>query len=551
MPVSIMNAHPAAGHLPDPESLIDVAALIAAYHTQRPDPAERAQRVSFGTSGHRGSALTCSFNETHILAITQAICEYRASQGIDGPLFLGRDSHALSAPAHDTALEVLVAHGVQVRIASDDDFTPTPVVSHAILGWNRGRERGLADGILITPSHNPPEDGGFKYNPPHGGPADTDATTLIEQRANVLLARPQEIRRQSLTHARASSQVQYHDYRQHYVRDLGEAIDFAVIRGAGLRLAVDPLGGAGVNYWAVIAEHHGLELTVLNPHTDPRFAFLRRDWDGRLRMDPSSAPVMQGVVEAGRNFDLLCACDADHDRHGVVAGSRGLLPANHYLAVAVDYLLGHRPQWPSHAAVGKTLVSSAMIDRVVAAHGRNLHEVPVGFKWFVAGLAQQQLVFGGEESAGATFLRRNGQPWTTDKDGILLNLLAAELTGRLGRDPAEHYQTLTAQHGAPAYARIDAPATPAQKARLKNLGAADVRTRHLGGDPITAVLAHAPGNGAAIGGIKVTTARGWFAARPSGTEDVYKIYAESFEGPEHLTRLQSEARELVTTALNA
>ena len=544
-----MTAHEAAGQPPSASALIDVAALQAAYYSHRPDPSETTQRVTFGTSGHRGSALDYSFNEAHILAITQALCEYRAANGIDGPLFLGRDTHALSAPAHQTALEVLTANGVEVRVAAREDYTPTPVISHAILTWNRGRSRALADGILITPSHNPPRDGGFKYNPPHGGPADTEVTTLIEQRANALLAEAASIRRFTAQQAERSGHVVVHDFVAAYVRDLEAAIDFDPIRGESLRLAVDPLGGAGVNFWPAIAEHYRFALEVLNPRVDPAFAFLRCDWDGQLRMDPSSPPVMQGVVEAAGAFDVAFACDADHDRHGIVTRSGGLLPPNHYLAAAIDYLLGHRPRWSSSAAIGKTLVSSAIIDRVVQSHARALHEVPVGFKWFVSGLASGALVFGGEESAGASFLRRDGQPWTTDKDGILLNLLAAEMTARTGEDPAQRYARLTLEHGTPVYARIDAPATPAEKARLKRMSPADIRARRLAGDEITAVLTRAPGNDAEIGGIKVETPRGWFAARPSGTENVYKIYAESFVDAGHLRRLQSEARDMVTRAL--
>ena len=544
-----MTAHATAGQSPPPATLIDVAAVQAAYYSHRPDPAESAQRVAFGTSGHRGSALDSSFNEAHILAITQALCEYRAESGIDGPLFLGRDTHALSAPAHQTALEVLTAHGIEVRVAARDDYTPTPVVSHAILTWNRGRSRGLGDGILITPSHNPPQDGGFKYNPPHGGPADTEITSRIEQRANALLAEGASIRRFTPQQVASSGRVVAHDFLAAYVRDLEAAIDFDVIRGENLRLAVDPLGGAGVNFWPAIAEHYRFALEVLNPRVDPAFAFLRCDWDGQLRMDPSSPPVMQGVVEAAGAFDLAFACDADHDRHGIVTRSGGLLPPNHYLASAIDYLLGHRPLWSKHAAIGKTLVSSAIIDRVVRSHDRALYEVPVGFKWFVSGLASGDLAFGGEESAGASFLRRDGQPWTTDKDGILLNLLAAEMTARSGQDPAQRYARLTERHGAPVYARIDAPATPTQKTRLKRLSPADIRAEYLAGDPVTGVPTRAPGNDAEIGGIKVETRRGWFAARPSGTENVYKIYAESFEGADHLSSLQSEAQEIVAQAL--
>lgn len=545
----IMTAHAAAGQAPSSASLIDVSALQAAYFKNRPDPAVGPHRVAFGTSGHRGCAFDCSFNEAHILAITQALCEYRAANGIEGPLFIGRDTHALSTPAHQTAIEVLTAHGVEVRVAARDDFTPTPVISHAILTWNRGRSRGFADGILMTPSHNPPQDGGFKYNPPHGGPADTEITHWIEQRANALLGDTASIKRFTMQQAVSSGLVVAHDFLAAYVSDLEAAIDFEPIRGGQLRLAVDPLGGAGVNFWPAIAEHYRFSLEILNSRVDPTFAFLRCDWDGQLRMDPSSPPVMQGVVDAAGAFDVAFACDADHDRHGIVTRSAGLLPPNHYLAAAIDYLIRHRPEWSTRAAIGKTLVSSAMIDRVVQSHTRNLYEVPVGFKWFVPGLASGDLAFGGEESAGASFLRRDGQPWTTDKDGMLLNLLAAEMTARTGQDPALLYAALTRQHGAPVYARIDAPATLAQKARLKRLSPADIQAQCLAGDPVLGVLTRAPGNHAEIGGIKVETRRGWFAARPSGTENVYKIYAESFEGPEHLAMLQSEARELITQTL--
>lgn len=541
-----MSAHPAAGQLPTAADLTDLRKLVMDYFGQRPDPANPAQAVAFGTSGHRGTSGNGSFNEAHILAITQAICEFRQGAGIDGPMFLGMDTHALSAPAHASALEVLAANDVEVRIARDDEFTPTPAVSHAILTWNRGRERGLADGILITPSHNPPRDGGFKYNPSHGGPADTATTRWIEQRANELLATPAAIRRMTLEHALRTGRIRTHDYVAGYVTDLGAAIDFDAIRGAGLRLAVDPLGGAGMRFWPALAAYHRFDLDVLNPVLDPTFWFLRRDWDGQLRMDPSSPAVMQGVVEQAAGYDLVLACDADHDRHGIVARSGGLLPPNHFLVTAIDYLLCTRGEWPVTAAVGKTMVSSAMIDRVVARHGRRLHEVPVGFKWFVEGLHSGTLVFGGEESAGASFLRRNGEPWTTDKDGILLCLLAAEMTARTGADPAEHYARLGAELGVSCYARIDAPVTVEGKARLLRLVPEAVSARSLAGSPVTAIRTNAPGNGAALGGLKLETREGWFAARPSGTEDVYKIYAESFRDEHHLQALQAEARELVT-----
>jgi len=541
-----MSAHPAAGQLPTAADLTDLRKLVMDYFGQRPDPANPAHAVAFGTSGHRGTSGNGSFNEAHILAITQAICEFRQGAGIDGPVFLGMDTHALSAPAHASALEVLAANDVEVRIARDDEFTPTPAVSHAILTWNRGRERGLADGILITPSHNPPRDGGFKYNPPHGGPADTATTRWIEQRANELLVSPAAIRRMTLENALRTGRVRTHDYVAAYVMDLGAAIDFDAIRSAGLKLAVDPLGGAGMRFWPALAAYHQFELDVLNPVLDPTFWFLRRDWDGQLRMDPSSPAVMQGVVEQAADYDLALACDADHDRHGIVTRSGGLLPPNHYLVAAIDYLLRTRGEWPVTAAVGKTMVSSAMIDRVVTKHDRRLHEVPVGFKWFVEGLQSGTLVFGGEESAGASFLRRNGEAWTTDKDGILLCLLAAEMTARTGADPAEHYARLGAELGVSCYARVDAPVTAEGKARLLGLVPEAVSAGSLAGSPITAIRTNAPGNGAALGGLKVETREGWFAARPSGTEDVYKIYAESFRDEHHLRALQAEARELVT-----
>ncbi|MGD9603229.1 MAG: phosphoglucomutase (alpha-D-glucose-1,6-bisphosphate-dependent) [Gammaproteobacteria bacterium] len=546
-----MTTHAAAGQLPAPGDLIDVPALVTAYYTLRPDPGESGQRVAFGTSGHRGSALDAAFNEAHIHAITQAICEYRRAQGIDGPLYLGRDTHALSTPAHASALEVLAANGVDVLVAARDDCTPTPAVSHAILTYNRGRTHGLADGILITPSHNPPRDGGFKYNPPHGGPAGTAETAAIEARANALLAEPSAIRRWPLARALRADTTRRHDYVAHYAEDIANAIDFEVIRGAGLALAVDPLGGAGVNFWAAIAARQRFNLDVVNPVVDPTFRFLPRDWDGQLRMDPSSRYVMTGLVALRDRYDVAFACDADHDRHGVVTRSGGLLAPNHYLAVAIDYLIAHRPRWPRTAAIGKTLVSSSLIDRVVAARGRTLFEVPVGFKWFVDGLHTGRLAFGGEESAGAAFLRFDGTAWTTDKDGILLDLLAAEMTARTGEDPAQRYATLTREFGAPCYDRIDAPATSAQKSALKKLTPAAIAATELAGEAITQVLTTAPGNGAEIGGLKVCTRAGWFAARPSGTEDVYKIYAESFRDEAHLRALQAEARALVARAIDA
>ena len=540
-----MTAHASAGHPPALADLLEVPRLLTAYFSERPDPEVVSQRVAFGTSGHRGSAFEGSFNEPHILAITQAICEYRQAAGITGPLFLGMDTHALSVPAHTTVIEVLAAHGVEIRHAKARGYTPTPVISHAILTYNLGRETGLADGILLTPSHNPPADGGLKYNPPHGGPAATAATDWIETRANELLAAPANIRRMPYARARRAATTREYDYLTPYVEDLQTAIDFAPLSGANLRLAVDPLGGAGVHYWPAIAERYRLNLECLNPLVDPTFRFLCRDWDGQLRMDPSSSYVMQGLVARRLEYDVALACDADHDRHGIVTRDGGLLPANHYLALAVDYLGTHRAQWPRAGAIGKTLVSSSLIDRVAARLGRPLFEVPVGFKWFVAGLGSGALVFGGEESAGASFVRGDGKVWTTDKDGILLCLLAAEITARTAQDLSARYRSLTAALGEPSYARVDSPATPAAKSRFKNLNHTRVTTSVLAGDRITEILTRAPGNGAAIGGVKVVTANGWFAARPSGTENIVKIYAESFKGPTHLAQIQSEAQILL------
>ncbi|MEK7477416.1 MAG: phosphoglucomutase (alpha-D-glucose-1,6-bisphosphate-dependent) [Candidatus Coatesbacteria bacterium] len=541
---------PLAGKPPAPETLVDIPKLLAAYAAEAPDPGVAAQRVEFGTSGHRGSSFRRSFNEAHILAITQAICEYRRGVGITGPLFLGADTHALSAPAQDTSLEVLAANGVEVMVAAGGEFTPTPVVSHAILTYNRGRTSGLADGILITPSHNPPTDGGFKYNPPNGGPADTDVTGAVQKLANELLADGLAgVKRIPLNQARSVATTHEHDYLNAYVADLGQVLDLEAVRDAGVKLGVDPLGGAGVHYWARIAERYKLDLTVVNETVDPTFRFMTVDWDGKIRMDPSSPYTMQKLIGLKDRFQVAFACDPDHDRHGIVTRSAGLMPPNHYLAVAIDYLFRNRPSWKREAAVGKTLVSSSMIDRVAADLGRRLYEVPVGFKWFAAGLADGSLGFGGEESAGASFIRRDGGVWTTDKDGIILALLAAEITARTGRDPGEHYQALTAKFGEPVYGRIDASATPAQKGALKKLSPAQVSSKELAGDPVTAVLTNAPGNGAAVGGLKVATAHGWFAARPSGTEDVYKIYAESFRGADHLRRIQDEARAIVAAAM--
>jgi phosphoglucomutase len=523
--------------------LVDVDALIAAYYERVPDPSEPGQRVAFGTSGHRGSAFNAAFNEAHILATSEAICRYRAGQGYSGPLFLGRDTHALSEPAFRTALEVLAAHDVDVRIDSADGYTPTPVISHAILSANRGRHDGLADGIVVTPSHNPPEDGGFKYNPPDGGPADTDVTGWIQDEANRLLADGvAEI-------PRAPSNATPHDYLSAYVGDLGSIVDLDTIRSAGLKIGVDPLGGASVAYWQAIAERYGLNLDVVNESVDPRFGFMTVDWDGKIRMDPSSPHAMAGLIRLRDEFDLALGNDADADRHGIVTRGAGLLNPNHYLSAAIAYLYAHRSGWPDGSAIGKTLVSSSMIDRVGADLGRTVLEVPVGFKWFVSGLLDGSLGFGGEESAGASFLRHNGAVWTTDKDGIILCLLAAEMTARLGRDPGEVYRDLTERFGDPVYRRIDAPANQSQKARLSRLAPTDLTTTELAGEPIESVLTTAPGNGAPIGGLKVVAASGWFAARPSGTEQTYKVYAESFSGAEHLERVLEDAQRLVGAAI--
>ncbi|MFN0169700.1 MAG: phosphoglucomutase (alpha-D-glucose-1,6-bisphosphate-dependent) [Bryobacteraceae bacterium] len=537
-----------AGKPADPSALVNVPRLVTAYYSGKPDPAELGQRVSFGTSGHRGSSLVDSFNESHILAITQAICGYRKQQRIDGPLFLGMDTHALSEPALTTALEVLAANGVEVMIDCERGYTPTPAISHAILTYNRGRSSGLADGIVITPSHNPPEDGGFKYNPPHGGPADTGDTRWIENRANELMADSLAgVRR--IPFERALAAAHRHDYAAAYVDDLAAVIDMDALRG--VRMGVDPLGGAGVAYWGRIRDRYGLSLHIVNETADPTFRFMSVDWDGKIRMDCSSPYAMAGLIALKDKFDVAFASDTDHDRHGVVAPSSGLLNPNHYLAVCVSYLFDHRTGWSADAGVGKTLVSSSLIDRVAASLGRRLMEVPVGFKWFVDGLFDGSLGFGGEESAGASFLRRDGTVWTTDKDGIIPGLLAGEMTAKTGRDPGELYRQLTEQFGAPVYQRTDAPATPAQKAVLSKLSSHQVTATQLAGDPITAVLTQAPASGAPIGGVKVTTCNGWFAARPSGTEDVYKIYAESFLGADHLRLVQAEARTLVSEALAA
>jgi len=545
-----MKVSPLAGQPAPPELLVDVSRLVAGYYDVVPDPAVAGQRVAFGTSGHRGSSFSTTFNEWHVLAITQAICWYRIQQGIDGPLFLGIDTHALSGPAHGSALEVLAANGVDVMLAEHDDYTPTPAVSHAILTYNRGRSSGLADGIVVTPSHNPPEDGGFKYNPPNGGPADTIITDRIGVDANALLQRRlQGVKRMPVEQALRAATTHRHDYLNAYVNDLGSVIDMEAIRGAGIRLGVDPLGGAGVHYWGPIAERYGLNLTVVSEAVDPTFGFMSLDWDGRIRMDPSSAYAMQRLIGLKDRFDIAFACDTDHDRHGIVTRSTGLLPANHYLSVAIHHLFRHRPQWRPDAAVGKTVVSSAMIDRVSARLGRTLYEVPVGFKWFVDGLLDGSLGFGGEESAGASFLRRDASVWTTDKDGIIPALLAAEITARGGRDPGEIYRELTGELGEPFTDRIEAPATPPQKQKLSALSPQQVRCAELAGEPVRHILSRAPGNDAPIGGVKVIADGGWFAARPSGTEDIYKIYAESFRGGDHLHRIVVEAQTIVDDAL--
>jgi phosphoglucomutase len=545
-----MALHPLAGKLAPSDSLVDLDELDRAYFTGTPDPDNGNERVTFGTSGHRGGSLARSFNEAHILAITQAICDYRREQGINGPLYLGKDTHALSGPAQDTALEVLAANGVQTVLQRDGGFTPTPVISRAILVHNRNPGAPRADGIVITPSHNPPSDGGIKYNPPGGGPADTDVTGWMEQRANALLrAHNQEVRRMPLAEALRAPNVRAEDLAGPYIDDLEQVIDFEPIRKAGLRIGVDPLGGAAVAYWKRIAERYGIDITVVNERVDPTFGFMTLDHDGKIRMDCSSPYAMASLVALKDRFDIAWGNDADVDRHGIVTRSQGLLNPNHYLAVAIHYLLTHRPQWSPTAAVGKTLVSSALIDRVVAGLGRRLLEVPVGFKWFAPGLLDGSLVFGGEESAGASFLRRDGSVWTTDKDGIILGLLAAEITAVTGQDPGFYYQKLTQEFGAPCYKRIDAPVTPDQKAAFKRLTPERVSTTTLAGDPITARLTRAPGNDAPIGGLKITTTRGWFAARPSGTENIYKLYAESFADETHLDAIIGEAQHIVASAL--
>ncbi len=530
--------------------LVNVAKLVMAYYAEVPDASVPGQRVAFGTSGHRGSSFDKTFNEWHVLAISQAICGYRKQRGIDGPLFLGIDTHALSEPAGASALEVLAANGVNVMLADNDEYTPTPAISLAILTYNRGRDSGLADGIVITPSHNPPDNGGFKYNPPNGGPADKDVTGWIEAQANKLLDNDlKNVKRIAYGQALRAATTHRHDYLNAYVNDLANVIDMDSIRGANIQSGVDPLGGAGVHYWGAIAERYRLDLMVINEAVDPTFRFMTVDWDGRIRMDPSSPYAMQSLIGLKDRFNVAFACDTDHDRHGIVTRSRGLMPPNNYLAVAIHYLIQHRPQWRKDAAIGKTVVSSAMIDRVAASLGRRLYEVPVGFKWFVDGLLDGSLGFGGEESAGASFLRTDGSVWTTDKDGMIPSLLAAEITARMERDPGEIYADLARKFGEPAFERVDAPATPAEKALLSKLTPAQVPSKELAGEKIHNILTQAPGNGAAIGGLKVIADHGWFAARPSGTEDIYKIYAESFRGADHLRRILTEAQAIVSDTL--
>jgi phosphoglucomutase len=541
-----MKINPRAGQPALASDLVDVSKLLAAYYDRRPDPRLPGQCVVFGTSGHRGSSFNCSFNEWHILAITQAICLYRQQAGIDGPLFLGIDTHALSRPAMTTALEVLAANAVEVMIAEGDDYTPTPVISHAILSYNRARTGGLADGIVITPSHNPPESGGFKYDPPHGGPAEANVTEWIEARANeFLMSQLDGVKRVPIGKAFSAPTTHKHDYLTAYVEDLQRVIDMEVIRTSGIKLGVDPLGGAGVHYWEPIAQRYGLNLSVVNDAVDPTFRFMTLDWDGRIRMDPSSPYAMQSLIAMKDRFDLACACDTDHDRHGIVTKGEGLMPPNHYLSVCIHYLFGARSQWAPHVAVGKTVVSSSMIDRVTAKLNRSLYEVPVGFKYFVDGLLHGQLGFAGEESAGASFLRCDGAVWTTDKDGIIAGLLAAEITAKTGKDPGTIYRDLAQELGDPLYDRTDAPAHSAQKAMLERMTADSIQVCELAGEKITSILTHAPGDGEAIGGVKVIAKSGWFAARPSGTEEIYKIYAESFTGKQHLEQIEAEAERIV------
>ncbi len=545
-----MTTNPAAGKPADPSILVNVPKLVTAYYELRPDLSDPRQRVVFGTSGHRGSSIDVAFNEWHILAITQAICDYRRLQNIDGPLFLGIDTHALSEPAFTSALEVLAANKVDVMLSEGTPYTPTPAVSHAILLYNRGRKSGLADGIVITPSHNPPDDGGFKYDPPHGGPADSGVTSGIESKANVFLEHGLDgVQRTEFAKALRASTTHKHDFLSAYVSDLNSVVDMNAVRDARIKLGVDPLGGAGIDYWPRIAEQYGLDLTIVNKSVDPTFRFMTTDWDGKIRMDPSSPYAMQRLIALKDKFDIAFASDSDHDRHGIVTKASGLLPPNHYLSACVSYLFANRPNWSADVAVGKTVVSSSMIDRVTARLGRRLYEVPVGFKWFVEGLLAGRLGFGGEESAGSTFLRRDGSVWTTDKDGIIPCLLSAEITARAGKDPGEIYRELTRELGDPVYERIDAPATPEQKATLARLSASDIHATEVAGQPIQNILTAAEGDGNPIGGIKVIAQDGWFAARPSGTEQIYKIYAESFLGQKHLRDIQAEAQSIVADSL--
>ncbi len=545
-----MSIHPRAGQSATNEQLTHIPQLITDYFKQHPDPSKREQRVSFGTSGHRGSSSKNSFNEDHILATTQAICQYREKQGITGPVFIGIDSHALSTPAQHTALEVLAANELVTMISTNDEYTPTPAVSHAIIEYNKARSSGMADGIVITPSHNPPGDGGFKYNMTNGGPAEGSVTKWIESRANEILENKlQEVKRISLNHSLSAPTIKRYDYLDAYTADLSQVIDTDLLRDSGIEMGVDPLGGAGVKYWQRIADRYQLNLTVVDDSVDHTFSFMSLDWDGKIRMDPSSSYAMQRLIQLKDKFPVAFACDTDHDRHGIVTRSGGLMPPNHYLSVAIDYLFQHRPQWGATTGIGKTLVSSQMIDRVAQRLGRKLVEVPVGFKWFVDGLYDGSLGFGGEESAGASFLNRQGEVWSTDKDGIIAALLAGEITASTGKDPAEIYQEFTKAYGEPVYDRIDAPATPEQKDKLKKLSPDKITSSELAGEKITSILTNAPGNGAAIGGLKVETANGWFAARPSGTENIYKIYAESFKGSDHLKKLQEEAQGVVNDAI--
>jgi phosphoglucomutase len=545
-----MSTHPNAGKPAPKDILIDVSRLEAAFYEGKPDPTDPNQLVSFGTSGHRGTSSNATFTEAHILAITQAICEYRRSQGITGPLFMGKDTHALSRPAERVALEVLAGNGIETFIQRDDGFTPTPVISHSILGYNRGRSEGLADGIVVTPSHNPPTDGGFKYNPPNGGPADTDVTDWIQNRANELVRGGNKgVERIGFDAALKTSTTHAEDFVTAYVEDLANVIDLEAIRSAGVKIGIDPLGGAAAAYWQPVVERYGIDITVVNPKIDPTFAFMTLDHDGKIRMDCSSPYAMAGLVELKDRFDIAFGNDPDADRHGIVTPSTGLLNPNHYLALAIRYLLINRPQWPASAVVGKTLVSSCLIDRVVASLGRRLWEVPVGFKWFTPGLFDGSCCFGGEESAGASFLRRDGSAWSTDKDGLILGLLAAEITARTGKDPGVHYKELTAEFGTPYYTRIDAPATPEQKNLLKKLSPESITATELAGEPITTKLTRAPGNDASIGGLKVVSASGWFAARPSGTENIYKLYAESLKSADHLAAIVEQAQEIVSRSL--